>query len=159
MTEAERITRALPKGKWYRTYGSARCPAHGDVHPSLTLANAPDGKLLLHCKAGCGFTEVLDALRLLGLVEAAGPRPTTDLAALAQGICDDLADAGLDARYAGPVHVAYRCQPMALRRALSKIVGNACRDGGGAVVTLTDAPETGTPPLVTLVVIMAFTDP
>jgi hypothetical protein len=84
VTEAERITRALPKGKWYRTYGSARCPAHGDVHPSLTLANAPDGKLLLHCKAGCGFSEVLDALRLLGLVEAAGSRPTTDLAELAR---------------------------------------------------------------------------
>lgn len=69
------------------------------------------------------------------------PHQATDLAALAQGICDDLADAGLDARYEGPAHVAYRCQPMAIRRALTNIVENACRHGGGAVVTLTDAPD------------------
>ena len=84
MTEAERITRALPKGRWYRRYGSACCPAHGDRHPSLTLANAPDGRLLLHCKTGCTFGEVLDALGLLGFVEASGRRPETDLAELAR---------------------------------------------------------------------------
>lgn len=68
MTDVERITRAL-RGKWHRRYGLACCPAHGDRKPSLSLADGDNGRLLLHCKAGCAFTDVLDALRGLGLVE------------------------------------------------------------------------------------------
>lgn len=68
---AEQITRAL-RGKWYRRYGLACCPAHGDHKPSLTLADGTDGRLLMNCKAGCAFTDVLDALRGLGLVEGRG---------------------------------------------------------------------------------------
>ena len=68
---AERITRAL-RGRWYRRYGLACCPAHGDKRPSLTLADGNDGRLLLSCKAGCSFIDVLDALRGLGLVEGRG---------------------------------------------------------------------------------------
>lgn len=84
MTEAERITRALPQGKWYGRSGSACCPAHGDKHPSLSLANGADGWLLLRCHAGCGFDAILDALRGLGLVASDGRRPETDLAELAR---------------------------------------------------------------------------
>lgn len=68
MSDAQTLTAAL-RGKWYRRYGLARCPAHGDNRPSLSLADAPDGKLLLNCKAGCSFADVLDALRDRGLIE------------------------------------------------------------------------------------------
>lgn len=82
MTEAQSITLAL-KGRWYGRYGAARCPAHDDRDPSLTLADAPDGRLLAHCKAGCGFTDVLDALRGLGVIEGTGEAPRTDPAEIA----------------------------------------------------------------------------
>ena len=62
MSDARALTLAL-RGKWYRRYGLACCPAHGDRRPSLTLADAPDGRLFLHCKTGCDFRDVLAALR------------------------------------------------------------------------------------------------
>ncbi len=67
MTDAQTLTLALC-GTWHRRYGLARCPAHGDRRPSLTIADAPDGRLLLHCKAGCSFPAVLDTLRERGFL-------------------------------------------------------------------------------------------
>jgi hypothetical protein len=40
---------------------SARCPAHEDQRNSLCISAADDGKLLLHCQAGCDTTVVLAA--------------------------------------------------------------------------------------------------
>ncbi len=37
------------------------CPAHKDNKPSLSINFAQDGKLLLHCFAGCSFEEILRA--------------------------------------------------------------------------------------------------
>ena len=37
------------------------CPAHEDKNPSLSTNCAPDGKLLLHCFAGCSFEEIINA--------------------------------------------------------------------------------------------------
>lgn len=42
----------------------ARCPAHADKGPSLSVKDAGGGRTLIHCFAGCGATEVLDALGL-----------------------------------------------------------------------------------------------
>jgi hypothetical protein len=42
----------------------ARCPAHADRSPSLTLRELPDGRVLLHCFAGCETEAVLDAIGL-----------------------------------------------------------------------------------------------
>lgn len=92
MTEAERITRALG-GKWYSRFGSARCPAHGDKHPSLSLSDGADGRLLLRCHAGCDFAAILDALRGLGLVASDGRRPETDFAEMARQRAVDVAQA------------------------------------------------------------------
>lgn len=83
MSEAERITRALG-GRWHGRYGSARCPAHGDKHPSLSLANGADGRLLLRCHAGCDFPEIVAALRDFGIIERGGSIREPDHAALAQ---------------------------------------------------------------------------
>lgn len=41
----------------------ALCPAHDDREPSLSIAEAEGGTVLLHCFAGCPFGEILAALR------------------------------------------------------------------------------------------------
>ncbi|HLW59119.1 MAG TPA: hypothetical protein VKV57_04240 [bacterium] len=42
------------------------CPVHDDAHPSFTVTEAAD-RVLTHCKAGCGFDVVSQALRVIGL--------------------------------------------------------------------------------------------
>jgi len=42
----------------------AVCPSHDDRSPSLHVREKDDGRILIHCKAGCGATEVLDSIGL-----------------------------------------------------------------------------------------------
>lgn len=42
----------------------ARCPAHGDRSPSLSVREGDDGKLLLHCFAGCHPGAVVESMGL-----------------------------------------------------------------------------------------------
>jgi len=44
----------------------AKCPAHDDNNPSLSIREV-DGKVLLHCHAGCTQGDVIDALKVRGL--------------------------------------------------------------------------------------------
>ena len=67
MTDAYTLTVALG-GNWLGGKGMACCPAHDDQTPSLSLADGADGRLLLHCHAGCAFTDILAALRGRGLI-------------------------------------------------------------------------------------------
>jgi hypothetical protein len=47
------------EGRW-----TARCPAHNDQGPSLAIRELDDGRILLHCFAGCSIEEVLSAIGL-----------------------------------------------------------------------------------------------
>ena len=60
-TPAEQIIRALG-GQWHGTSGTARCPAHRDRVPSLSVRDA-GRKVLVHCFAGCSQDKVIVALR------------------------------------------------------------------------------------------------
>ena len=40
----------------------ARCPAHDDRNPSLSVAEGDGGKVLVTCFAGCTFEAIRDAL-------------------------------------------------------------------------------------------------
>jgi hypothetical protein len=42
----------------------ARCPAHDDRNPSLSVTEGRDGRVLLKCRAGCETPAVLAALGL-----------------------------------------------------------------------------------------------
>lgn len=42
----------------------ARCPAHGDNNPSLSITRKPDGKVLMHCFTGCTVEEICAAVGL-----------------------------------------------------------------------------------------------
>lgn len=45
----------------------ARCPAHDDRRPSLSINEGEDGRVLVRCHAGCDQSAVIDALKGLGL--------------------------------------------------------------------------------------------
>ena len=42
----------------------ARCPAHDDRNPSLSIRECDDGRVLLHCFAGCEVEDILSAVGL-----------------------------------------------------------------------------------------------
>jgi hypothetical protein len=42
----------------------AKCPAHDDRHPSLSIRALEGGRTLLHCFAGCEIHSVVSALGL-----------------------------------------------------------------------------------------------
>jgi putative DNA primase/helicase len=45
----------------------ACCPAHDDRDPSLSIADGADGRVLLTCFAGCGWSPIRDALEARSL--------------------------------------------------------------------------------------------
>ncbi len=47
------------EGRWI-----SRCPAHQDRDPSLSIRELNDGRILIHCHAGCGAADVVAAVGL-----------------------------------------------------------------------------------------------
>jgi signal transduction histidine kinase len=72
--------------------------------------------------------------------DVAGSEPAVpmDLAVLLRTVLDETADARPAAHlaYAGPEHLAIQARPVALKRAIANLVGNAVTYGGGARVVL-----------------------
>ena len=54
----------------------AYCPAHEDHHPSLSISCGTDGKVLVHCHAGCSQDSVIGTLRQRGLLPSNNNRFT-----------------------------------------------------------------------------------
>jgi len=42
----------------------AKCPAHDDGDPSLSIRQLPDSRILIKCFAGCGALSVLESVSL-----------------------------------------------------------------------------------------------
>lgn len=55
-----RLEKSRKTGKGY----IAKCPAHADRSASLSLAEGTDGRVLLHCFAGCPAAAVLGSIGL-----------------------------------------------------------------------------------------------
>jgi putative DNA primase/helicase len=69
---AESIAKALGGHRAGATW-MARCPAHEDRKPSLSIRDA-DNKVLVHCHASCDQERVISALRARGLWSDHRPR-------------------------------------------------------------------------------------
>lgn len=53
------LLKPLKDGEW-----QARCPAHNDRSPSMRVKLADEGKVLVHCFAGCIPSDITNALGL-----------------------------------------------------------------------------------------------
>lgn len=62
MTPVENLILRLDKVKGRNGSWTARCPAHADKGPSLAVREGEDGRVLLHCFAGCETASVLGAI-------------------------------------------------------------------------------------------------
>lgn len=58
LSRLERVKRT-GSGRWI-----ARCPAHDDRGPSLSIRELDDGRILIHCFAGCSADSILSAAGL-----------------------------------------------------------------------------------------------
>lgn len=56
LSKLDKVRRTGP-GKW-----QACCPAHDDRGPSLSIAEGDDGRVLVHCFAGCSVHEIVAAV-------------------------------------------------------------------------------------------------
>jgi len=62
---AERLLERLHKVKQTRPdRWQARCPAHDDRSPSLSLTETTDGRILIKCWAGCSAQSIVEAVGL-----------------------------------------------------------------------------------------------
>jgi len=59
LLERFKKVRCTGRGRWV-----ACCPAHDDHSPSLALRELDDGRVLVHCFAGCSAHEVVSAVGL-----------------------------------------------------------------------------------------------
>lgn len=55
-----RLSQVFPHGNEYK----ALCPAHSDQQASLSIGTGTDGRVLLHCFAGCTAEQIVSALGL-----------------------------------------------------------------------------------------------
>jgi hypothetical protein len=64
MTPIDMVLDRLPDHKPSGNGYMARCPAHDDQNPSLSIREAPDGNVWLNCFAGCTREAILNCLHL-----------------------------------------------------------------------------------------------
>ncbi|MFN7948249.1 MAG: AAA family ATPase [Blastocatellia bacterium] len=69
----ERQGKVTKRGSEY----AARCPAHDDRRASLNLKQSEDGRILMHCKAGCSIEAVTAAIGI-SLSDLFPPKLTTN---------------------------------------------------------------------------------
>ena len=58
----EEFTRHLKMVKPNGDGWTAMCPAHDDCAPSLSIRQGDDGRVLVHCHAGCPVEEIVEAM-------------------------------------------------------------------------------------------------
>ncbi len=74
MTPIEKVLSTFPDARKSGEGWSARCPAHDDRTPSLSIAEGDDGRVLIHCHSGCA-TETVCQRKGLSLRDLMPERP------------------------------------------------------------------------------------
>jgi len=64
VSTVERLLARLEQVRKSGASWTARCPAHQDRNPSLSIKVADDGRVLVKCHAGCTFEEIVRAVEL-----------------------------------------------------------------------------------------------
>jgi hypothetical protein len=87
---AEDIARALNGRREGRSW-MARCPAHDDRNPSLSITQADD-RVLVHCFAGCSWQAVISVLQSRGLWAGTPSTslPCKDVPKVSRPVADDV---------------------------------------------------------------------
>jgi len=62
MSRVEELLSKLDKVKGRNGSWTACCPHHNDGSPSLAVRHVEDGRVLLHCFAGCSVDEILGSI-------------------------------------------------------------------------------------------------
>ena len=73
--DIEQIAKSLGGARKAGNDWSCRCPAHEDRKASLSIGRGADGKVLVHCHAGCEQDLVVGTLKNLGLWPSANAKP------------------------------------------------------------------------------------
>lgn len=73
---AEDIARNLGGAKRSGDDWSCKCPAHEDKKASLSIGHGRDGKLVVHCHAGCSQSEVIETLKAMDYWPSSGAKTT-----------------------------------------------------------------------------------
>lgn len=60
----EEFIKRLNKVKRHGTAYVACCPAHDDRSPSMSVKEGTDGRILVHCFAGCSHDDIVSAMGL-----------------------------------------------------------------------------------------------
>jgi hypothetical protein len=60
----DRVLNKFPQARHNGDGWMTRCPAHEDKQPSLSIHEASDKRVLIHCHAGCSVEEILARVRL-----------------------------------------------------------------------------------------------
>jgi putative DNA primase/helicase len=85
---AETIAKALGGRRAGATW-MARCPAHADREPSLSIKDADHGKVLVRCHAGCNQQQVIAALKSRGIWQQTDRRHGTMMRPQASAVAKD----------------------------------------------------------------------
>lgn len=64
MSRIQEMLDRLPESRSSGNEWTARCPAHDDDVASLSIGQGDDGRVLLHCHAGCSVEQICQALGL-----------------------------------------------------------------------------------------------
>jgi putative DNA primase/helicase len=110
----------------------ARCPAHLDQDPSLSVREGANGKVLVHCHAGCKQERVISELRSLGLWDRAPKYSAPTRHGLKQSVVNQSAANRLRAQVlwqeAAPVVSTIAAQYLASRKINAAVINDVDGD-------------------------------